>query len=139
MRAATLWSSMTLVTPGLCCGGDADDREGDVGGEFGVDEEKAVDAAAHEEFLVLLAEIGPAEMADGEVEEAFLQEVLFDAEHDAGEVAFAEFGNDDADGVGEAGAEHAGVEVGAVIKFLGGGVNALLGRGGDGLWRRGSY
>ena len=102
-------------------------------GEFGIDEEKAVDAAAHEELLILVFEIGLAEMADGEVEEAFLEEVLFDAEHDAGEVAFAEFGGDDADGVGETGAQHAGVQVGAVSEFFGGGVNALLGGGGDGL------
>jgi hypothetical protein len=75
--------------------------------------------------------VGLAEMGDGEVEEAFLEKVLLDAEHDSGEVAFAEFGSDDADGVGEAGAQHAGVQVGAVIKFLGGGVNTLLGGGGD--------
>jgi hypothetical protein len=57
---------------------------------------------------------------------------LLDAEHDAGEVAFAEFGSDDADGVGETGAQHAGVQVGVVIEFFGGGVNALLGDGRDG-------
>ena len=112
--------------------GDADDGDGNVDGEFGVDEEETVDAAAHEEFLILLSEVGLAEMADGEVEEAFLEEVLLDAEHDAGEVAFAEFGDDDADGVGEAGAEHAGVQVGAVGEFFGGGVNALFGCRGDG-------
>jgi hypothetical protein len=112
--------------------GDADDGDRDVEGELRVDEEEAVDAAAHEELLILVFEIGLAEMADGEVEEAFLEKMLFDAEHDSGEVALAEFGSDDADGVGEAGALHAGVQVGAVGEFFGGGVNALLGDGGDG-------
>src|SRR6266550_1296420 len=62
--------------------GDADDGDGNLEGELGVDEEKAVDAAAHEELLILVFEIGLAEMADGEVEKAFLEEVLLDAEHD---------------------------------------------------------
>ena len=118
---------------GFAVRGDADDGERDVEGELGIDQEKAIDAAAHEEFLVLLSEVGLAEMADGEVEKAFLEKILLDAEHDAGEVAFAEFGNDDADGVGEAGAQHAGVQVGAIVKFFCGGVNALLGGGGDRL------
>jgi hypothetical protein len=111
--------------------GDADDGDGNVEGELRVDEEKAVDAA-QEEFLILVFEIGLAEMADCEVKKAFLEEILLDAEHDAGEVALAEFGSDDADGVGETGAQHAGVQVGAVIEFFGGGVNALLGDGRDG-------
>ncbi len=111
--------------------GDADDGDRDVEGELRIDEEKAIDASAHEELLILVFEIGLAEMADGEVEKAFLEKVLLDTEHDSGEVALAEFGSDDADGVGETGAQHAGVQVGAVIKFFGGGVNALLGGGGD--------
>ena len=105
--------------------------------EFGVDEEKAVDGAIHEELGVLVDEVGAAEMADGEVEVAGLEEVLFDAEHEAGEVAFAEFGDDDPDGVGEACAEHAGVEVGAVLEFFGGGEDALTGLGRDGFGDRG--
>jgi hypothetical protein len=36
------------------------------------------------------------------------------------------------DGVGETGAQHAGVQVGAVGEFFGGGVNASPGGGGDG-------
>ena len=118
---------------GFAVGGDADDGDGDLGAELGVDEQEAVDGAVHEEFGILLDEVGPAEMADGEVEEAFLEEVLLDAEHDAGEVAFAELGNDDADGIGEAGAQHARVEVGTVLKLFGGGEDALLGGGRDGL------
>jgi hypothetical protein len=59
--------------------GDADDGDGNVEGELRVDEEEAVDAAAHEEFLILVFEIGLAEMADGEVEKAFLKKVLLDA------------------------------------------------------------
>jgi len=79
---------------------------GNLEGELRVDEEKAVDAAAHEELLILVFEIRLAEMADGEVEEAFLEKVLLDTVHDSGEVAFAEFRSDDADGVGEAGPQH---------------------------------
>src|ERR1700679_4294142 len=108
----------------LAMGGDTDDRRWNVEGELSVDNEKAVDSATHEEFLILVLEVRLAEMADGEVEEAFLEKIFFDAEHDAGEVAFTEFRSDDADGVGKAGAQHAGVQVGAVGEFRGGGVNA---------------
>jgi hypothetical protein len=76
--------------------GDADDRGRNVEGELGIDEEKAVDAAADEELLILVFEVGLAEMADGQVEKAFMEEVLLDTEHDSGEVALAEFGSDDA-------------------------------------------
>ena len=100
---------------------------------MGVDEEEAVDAATHEKLLILVFEIGLAEMADSEVEKAFLEEILLDAEHDAGEVTFAELRGDDADGVGEAGAQHAGVEIGTIVEFLCGGVHTLFGGGGDGL------
>ena len=117
---------------GFAVGRDADDRSRDVESELSVDEEKAVDAATHEEFLVLIFKVGLSEVADGEVKEAFLEEVLLDTQHDAGDVAFAEFGHDDADGVGEAGAQHACVQVGAVIKLFGSGVNALFGGTGDG-------
>jgi hypothetical protein len=59
---------------------NADDGERDIEGELCIDEEKAIDASAHEELLILVFEIGPAEMADGEVEKAFLEKVLLDAE-----------------------------------------------------------
>ena len=73
----------------LDVGGDGDGGDGDLLAEVGVDEEQAVDGAIEEELRVLLDEIGAAEMADGEVEVAGLEEVLLDAEHEAGEVAFA--------------------------------------------------
>src|SRR5260370_3184209 len=82
---------------------DSDDGGRNVEGELRIDEEKTIDTAAHEEFLILVFEIGLAEMADGEVEKTFLEKVLLDAEHDSGEVALAKFGSDDAEGVGEAG------------------------------------
>jgi hypothetical protein len=113
--------------------GDADERQRYVGGRFGVDEKKAIDAAPHEEFLIFLPEVGLAEVADDEGEEALLEEILFDAEHDAGDVALAELGNDDADGISEAGPQHASVKVGAVGEFFGGGVDTLLGWIGNGF------
>ena len=76
---------------------------GDLLAEVGVDEKQTVDGAIEEELRILLDEVGAAEMADGEVEVAGLEQELLDAEHEAGEVAFAEFGHDDADGVGEPG------------------------------------
>jgi hypothetical protein len=63
----------------LAVRGDADDGGGNVEGELRVDEEKAIDAAAHEEFLIPVFEVGLAEMAYGEVEEAFLEKILLDA------------------------------------------------------------
>ena len=110
--------------------GNADDGNGNVERELRVDKEKAIDAAAQEKLLILVLEVGLAEMADSEVEEAVLKKVLLDAEHDSGEIAFAELGRDDADGVGEARAQHACVEVGAIAEFFCGGVYALLGGGG---------
>jgi hypothetical protein len=111
----------------LDVGGDADGRKWDFFAEVGVDEEKAVDGAVDEELGILLNEIGAAEVTDGEVEVAGLEEELLDAEHEAGKVAFAKFGHDDANGVGEAGAEHPGVDVGAVLEFFGSVDDALAG------------
>jgi hypothetical protein len=73
----------------LDVGGDGDGGDGDLLAEVGVDEEEAVDGAIEEKLWVLVDEVGAAEMADGEVEIAGLEEVLLDTEHEAGEVAFA--------------------------------------------------
>jgi len=113
--------------------GDSDDGKGYIDGKFCVDEKKAIDAAAHEELLVLLSEIGLAEMAHGKGEETLLQEILLDAEHYASDVSFAEFWNDDADGVSESGTQDASVQVGAISEFLRRSVDALLGLGWDGF------
>jgi len=120
----------------LDVGRDSDGGDGDLLAKVGVDEEEAVDGAIEEELRVLLDEIGAAEVADGEVEVAGLEEVLLDAEHEAGKVAFAELRNYDSYGVGEPGAEHARVDVGAVLKLLGGVDDALTGFGRDGLGDR---
>jgi len=76
-------------------------------------------------------------VADGEVEVAGLEEILFDTEHEAGEVSFAELGDDDADGIGEAGAKHASVDVGTILELLRSIDDPLasLGRDGLGYWR----
>ena len=83
----------------LAMSGDADDRNRDFVVKLRVDCQKTVDGAVHQEVGVLFDEVGTSEMADGEVEESLLHKVLLDTEHDAGEVAFAELGDDDADGV----------------------------------------
>ena len=116
--------------------GDSDGGDRDAFAQLGVDEQETVDGAVHEEVGVLVDEVGAAEVADGEVEVAGLEEILLDTEHEAGEVAFAELRDDDPDGVGEPGAEHAGVQVGAVLKFFGGGEDTLacLRRDGFGDW-----
>jgi hypothetical protein len=113
--------------------GDADRGKRDSLWKFCVDEEKAVDGAANEEVGIFLEEVGTAEMTDSEIKISSLKEVLLDAEHEAGEVAFAEFRDDYADGVGESGAEHAGMKVGAVIELLRGIEDALLSLGRDGF------
>ncbi len=114
-------------------GGDSDCGKGDALAQFGVDEKKTVDGAADEEVGVFLDEVGSAEMADGEVEIAGLKEIFFDAEHEAGEVALAELGDDDAHGVGEPGAKHAGVYVGTILEFFCRIENPLASLGRDGL------
>jgi hypothetical protein len=113
--------------------GDADDGKRNSFGKFCIDEEEAVDGTTDEEVGVLLEEIGAAEVTDSEVEVAGLEEVLLDAKHESGEVAFAELGDDYADGVGKAGPEHACMQVGAVVEFLCGVEDALLGLRGDGF------
>jgi hypothetical protein len=112
--------------------GDSDGWKRNALAEIGVDEKEAIDGAADEKVRIFFDEIGMAEMTDGEVEITGLQEIFFNTEHESGEVAFAELGDDDADGVGEAGSEHAGVHIGPVLKFFGGVENALAS-----LWRDG--
>lgn len=116
--------------------GDADSGKGDSFGEFRIDEEEAIDCTTDEEVRILLEEVGAAEMADGEVEISSLEEVLLDAKHEAGEVAFAEFRNDYAYSVGKASSKHACVNVGTVIEFLCGVEDALPGLGRDGFGDR---
>jgi hypothetical protein len=116
---------------------DADGRNGDFVVKLGVDGQEAVDGAVHQQVGILLDEVGTSEMAHCEVEEALLHEVLLDAEHDAGEVAFGEFGDDDADGVRKTRAQHAGVHVGSVVEFFGGCLDSLMGGLRDGLCDRG--
>ncbi len=72
-------------------------------------------------------------MADGEVEEALLKKVLLDTEHDAREVAFTQLRNDDANGVGDTGAQHAGMQIGAILKLFCSVEDAFPGRWRDGL------
>jgi hypothetical protein len=65
---------MMLVTAGsLLCEEMSTMGGRNVEEELSIDEEKAVDAAAHEEFLMLVFEVGLAEMADSEVEKTFLE------------------------------------------------------------------
>jgi hypothetical protein len=113
--------------------GDSDGGERDALAQIGVDEKKTVDGAADEEVGVLLDEVGPAEMADGEVEIAGLKEIFFDADHEACEVALAELGDDDAYGIGEPGAKHAGVYVGTILELFRRVENPLSSLGRDGL------
>ena len=112
--------------------GDGDDGGIDLLIERGVDEEVAVDRALGEQARVLVEEVGFALVADDEVQVSGLHEVLFDAVHEHGEVAFAELGDHDADGEGLSGAERAGDLVGPVVEPPGGFEDALPGGGGDG-------
>ena len=111
---------------------DRDDGRAELFVEGSVDDEKAVDGTLGEETRVLVDEVLLALMGDDVVEVAGLQEVLFDAVHEHGEVAFGELGNDDADGEGVAGAERTGDGIGAVVEALGGLEDAVARGGGDG-------
>lgn len=88
----------------LAVGGDAYNRQRDVYGQLRINEQEAIDAAAHKELLVLFPEIGTSQMTDREIKEPFLKKILLDPKHDASKVALAEFWDDDADGVGKSGA-----------------------------------
>ena len=76
-------------------------------------------------------------MTDGEVEETLLKEIFFYAQHDAGEVTLTQLRNDDADGVGDASAQHTGVQIGPILKFFSSGLYTLPGCQRDGFrdWR----
>ena len=51
-------------TGGLAVGGDADDRKRNIERQLGIDQEKAVDASAHEKPLIFISKVIAAEMAD---------------------------------------------------------------------------
>jgi hypothetical protein len=114
-------------------GRDANGGEWNALAQLGVDEQEAIDCAADKEVRIFLDEVASTEMAHGEVEIPGLEEIFFDAQHETGEVAFAEFGDDDADCVRKPSAKHAGMDVGAVLKRLRCRENALPGFGRDGF------
>ena len=101
-------------------------------GEVGVDGEDAVDAARAEELGIGLDEVGLVAVVDGEVEVALLHEEVADAAEDLGVVAFAELGEEDADGLHALALEGAGDHAGLVVELGGGGADALAGGLGDG-------
>ena len=82
-----------------------------------IDKDEALNGAIHEESRVLFDEIGFAAVTRGEIEVAFLNEVLFDAAEDLHGVAVTEFGNEDTDGEGLALAQGAREEAGAIVEF----------------------
>ena len=126
------------VAPEFFVAGDGDDRDAYFFVERSVDEEKAVDGALGEQAGILVDEVALALMADDIVQIAGLEEMLFDAVHEHGEVSFTELGHDNADGEGLAGAERTGDGVGAVVETLGGFEDTMARGGGDGRGRRGA-
>ena len=77
-------------------------------------------------------------MTDDEIKITFLEQVIFDAGHDQRGVAFADFGDNHADGETALLPEGASHEVGAIVQFAGGFANAFLRDVGNGLGGRGT-
>jgi hypothetical protein len=104
-----------------------DDGSGAFDDGGSVKKEEAIDGALLEHDGVALNEVVVPMVTGGEVEVVSLEELLFNAGHDLGEVAFTEVGRDDADGHAAAGAQGAGEEVGSVTEAVGGFADAIAG------------
>lgn len=113
--------------------GDGDERDGKRLGDGGVDGDDAFDGAGDEHARIAVEELGAVAVADDEVEEAGLEQLVLDAGEDGGGVALADFGDDDANGVSAAFAEAAGDGVGGVTVLGCGGENTLAGGRGDAI------
>ncbi|MGA8161017.1 MAG: hypothetical protein WCB76_09435, partial [Acidobacteriaceae bacterium] len=109
--------------------GDGNDGDGGNFGQRRIDGDDAFDGAGLKETRVVVKEIGAVAMADDEVEKLLFEERVFDSAEDRGRVAFADFGNHDADGEAALLAQAAGEGVGMVVEGGGGFADALL-RGG---------
>jgi hypothetical protein len=116
----------------LLVSGDGDDGRAHLLVQRGIDEQEAVHGALGEQAGVLVDEVLLALVADDIMKVAGLEEVLFNAVHQHGEVAFAELRHDHADRKGLAGAQGTGDGIGAVVQPLGGFEDALACGGGDG-------
>ncbi len=118
--------------------GDGDDGDGEVEMPGRVDGDEAVDGAFQKHSWVFIDEVGAMAMAGDEIEVSLLQEIVFDATHDGGGIAVADFGDDDSDGEAALGAQGAGEEIGTIFEFAGGGEDAILGVLRDGIGDAGS-
>src|SRR5208337_271777 len=122
-----------LIVPG---DGDYGQREVEVPG--GIDGDEAIHRSFLEHTWVLVDQILTVAMAGDEIEVTFLQEVIFDAAHDGGGIAVADFGDDDSDGEAALRAQGASEEIGTIFEFAGGGEDAVFGLLRDGVGNAGA-
>lgn len=112
--------------------GDGDGGERWRSFEVGIDGEDAVDSAGPQEGGIGLDEIFAVAVVDGEVEVVLAHEQVADAREDLGVVAFAEFGEEDTDGLHALALEGAGDHGGLVVELFGSGLDAGARGLGDG-------
>lgn len=110
----------------LVVAGDGDGGDGRGVREECVDGDDGLDGALEQEALRALDRLRAMAVADEEVEEVGLEQLVLDAGQHGGGVALADFGDEDAHGLGAAIAEGPGVDVGAVVELAGGREDALL-------------
>lgn len=114
-------------TGDLIVTGDGDHGQREVEVPGGIDGDEAIHRSFLEHTWVLVDQIGTVAMAGDKVEVTLLQEVIFDAAHDGGGIAVADFGDDDSDGEAAQGAQGASEEIGTIFEFAGGREDAVFG------------
>src|SRR5262249_4410404 len=65
-------------------------------------------------------------VADDKIKVAFLKKVILDSRHDRSGITFADFGNQNADGITALLTEGTGEVIGAIVEFAGGLADQLL-------------
>ncbi len=95
--------------------------------EMGVDGEDAVDAARAQQVRIGGDELLLVPVMDGEIEVALAHQQVADAAEDLGVVAFAEFGQQNADGLHALALKGAGDHAGLVVELRCGGFDARAG------------
>ncbi len=112
---------------GLAVAGDGDGGDGAAVWEEGVDGDDGLDRALEQEALAAVDHLWAVVVADEEVEVAGVEQRLFDTGEHEGCVAFADFGDEDADGLAAAIAKGAREEIGSVVEGVCRREDAILG------------
>ena len=118
---------------GLVMAGDGDGGDGAAVRQERIDGNDSLDRALEQKALAAVDHFWMVVMADEKVEVPGVEQSLFDAGEHEGCVAFADFRDEDADGLAAAVAKGARKKIRAVVEGVCGREDAILGRFWDGL------